>query len=477
MATFRKLAVVLLVAVATTGCSSFSGGSLSGWIPGWPKKQDQGLSWTTPDLSKTYGNNRIGAERGATIEPRTEMPKPQEEGRIARMRSAVTQSGPVKAVTSVFNRNAATTAVAAAEPAFNPKTDGGSVFVGLAKLQESQGNVAAAAEAYERALQADSSSLEALMGYARLQDRQGNFPRATQLYQTAVRLHPNDAPALNDLGLCLSRQGKKVEAQAALAQAVNLKSDRTLYRNNLAKLLVDVGQPQLALDHLLAVHAPPVAHYNLGYLLQQKNEIGLARQAFARALELDPNLADAPVAGDARRPAGGRGAAVARRQPGSICSGHASSGGIAGRHTGSACRCAARQHRLWLLLAEPVLEVIPKADAKPQAEASAGGFAIPENNSYISTRTPCFFSSAIWASALSKGLPASQTRRKGAKFFGPAASSAAALASGARSLILFRSIISMFSRFCLASGVMSSIALSLNFSSERLVTSDSGLRS
>jgi Flp pilus assembly protein TadD len=295
MATFHKLAALLLLAGAITGCSSFSGGSLSGWIPGWSKKPDQGLSWTTPDLSKTYGNN-IGAERGGTFEPRTEMPKPEEEGRLARMRSAVTQSGPVKAVTSVFTRNKrveAAAAVAAAEPAFNPKTDGGSVYVGLARLQESQGNVAAAAEAYERALQTDSSNLEALLGYARLQDRQGNFPRATQLYQTAVRLHPNDAATLNDLGLCLSRQGKKVEAQAALAQAVNLKPDRTLYRNNLAKLLVDVGQPQLALDHLLAVHAPPVAHYNLGYLLQQKNEPILARQHFARALELDPNLADA----------------------------------------------------------------------------------------------------------------------------------------------------------------------------------------
>src|SRR5688500_13022265 len=57
----RRFAAVLLLAGAT-GCSSFSGGSLTAWMP-WPKKQDQGLSWSTPDMSKTYGN-QIAAQRG-----------------------------------------------------------------------------------------------------------------------------------------------------------------------------------------------------------------------------------------------------------------------------------------------------------------------------------------------------------------------------------------------------------------------------
>jgi tetratricopeptide (TPR) repeat protein len=260
----------------------------------WHKKQDQGLSWATPDMSKSYGNNQIGADRGSTIEPRTEMPKPpQDEGRIARLTSAVTK--PMK---SVFKPAKSSTPAAVAATPVKPsnaemKQSNAVIFTSLAQVQEKQGNIAAAAEAYEKALQADSSNLDALLGYARMQDRQGDFARATQLYQAASRLHPQEAVVFNDLGLCLGRQGKHAEAQAALAEAVRLRPDRKLYRNNLAKQLVDLGQPGPALEQLAAAHPPAVAEYNLGYLLQQKNQPGLARQHFARALELDPTLADA----------------------------------------------------------------------------------------------------------------------------------------------------------------------------------------
>jgi Flp pilus assembly protein TadD len=283
-----RLAAALLLAAATAGCSGFST-SLSAWMP-WPKKQDQGLSWAAPDMSKSYGN-QIAAERGGSIAPRAEMPKPPEqEGRIARLTSAVTK--PVK---SIFKQpeTAAAPAVAATYPSFDSKQGSAAIYVSLAQVQEKQGNLAAAAEAYERALQAESSNLEALLGYARMQDRQGDFARATQLYQVASRLHPKEAVVYNDLGLCLSRQGKQAEAQVALAEAVRLRPDRKLYRNNLAKLLVDLGQPAAALEQLSAAHPPAIAQYNLGFLLQQKNETAQARQHFARALELDPTLADA----------------------------------------------------------------------------------------------------------------------------------------------------------------------------------------
>ncbi len=294
----RKLAVLLLAA-QTAGCSSFSGSSLTGWMPGAKKKPEQGLSWATPEMSKSYGNNQIGATRGGTFEPRTEMPKPpQEEGRLARMTSVVTR--PVKAVTAAFKKPSNTTTVTAGgaagpglDPKADPKKEGAAVYASVAQVQEKQGNIAAAAEGYERALQADSKNLEALLGYARLKDRQGDLAQATQLYQVASRLHPTDATAYNDLGLCLSRQGKTQEAQAALTDAVRLRPERKLYRNNLAKLLVDAGQPQQAFAQLSAAHPPAAAHYNIGYLLQQKSDLALARHHFARALEIDPSLADA----------------------------------------------------------------------------------------------------------------------------------------------------------------------------------------
>src|SRR5688500_7313862 len=62
----RGLIVGLMLAGTTTGCS---------WLPSWGTKKEQGLSWATPDVSKTYGANQISAERGGSFAPRTEMPK------------------------------------------------------------------------------------------------------------------------------------------------------------------------------------------------------------------------------------------------------------------------------------------------------------------------------------------------------------------------------------------------------------------
>lgn len=285
-ATRRKFAAVLLLAGATAGCTA--PGSLSAWMP-WPKKQDQGLSWATPDMSKSYGKNQIGAERGGSFEPRSEMPSPPPtEGGMARFTSAVTK--PVKAMAAAFKKSE--TAASTAEAPVDPK-GGAAIYASIAQVQEKQGNLAAAVAAYERALQTDSANLEALLGFARLRDRQGDFARATQLYKTAGKLHPKESAVFNDLGLCLSRQGKRDEACDALAQAVRLRPERALYRNNLAKMLVDAGQPQQAFEQLAALNPPAKAHYNLGYLLQQKRETALARQHFARAVELDPQLADA----------------------------------------------------------------------------------------------------------------------------------------------------------------------------------------
>src|SRR5690606_32221200 len=107
----------------------------------------------------------------------------------------ITGSKAVKSVTSVFRRptQPAQETVAQSEPSPDRSVAGATIYVSLAQVQEQQGNVAAAAEAYERALHEDSSNLQALLGYARLKDRQGDFARATQLYQLAARMHPQEA--------------------------------------------------------------------------------------------------------------------------------------------------------------------------------------------------------------------------------------------------------------------------------------------
>jgi tetratricopeptide (TPR) repeat protein len=165
--------------------------------------------------------------------------------------------------------------------------------VTLAQAMERNGDLAGAANQYERALKSDKNSLPALLGYARLKDRQGKYQEAIELYERASRAHPQDASVYNDLALCLSRQGRGAEAAAKMAQAVKLQPERKLYRNNMAKLLVDVGEPKQAFEQLSAAHPLAVAHYNLGYLLAEKGDQQLAVPHFKQALALDPSLTDA----------------------------------------------------------------------------------------------------------------------------------------------------------------------------------------
>lgn len=171
--------------------------------------------------------------------------------------------------------------------------EGPDLYVVLAQLHERSGNLNGAAEQYQRALAADPSHLGALLGFARLNDREGRFAQAEQLYQQATARHPQSAAAHNDLGLCLARQGKLPAAQQALGKAIELAPDRKLYRNNLALVLVEMGRPAEALRQLAAVDPPAVAHYNLGYLLSERNQIEAARFQFAKAAELDPTFAEA----------------------------------------------------------------------------------------------------------------------------------------------------------------------------------------
>ena len=61
-------------------------------------------------------------------------------------------------------------------------------------------------------------------------------------------------------------------------------------RNNLAALMVEAGQPQEAFRQLRAVYDEPVAHYNLGFLLNKRGLKPAALQEFSTALQMSPGM-------------------------------------------------------------------------------------------------------------------------------------------------------------------------------------------
>jgi Tfp pilus assembly protein PilF len=162
-----------------------------------------------------------------------------------------------------------------------------------ARMHESQGNIERADALYRKAIEGSPRDLNLLVHYARMHDRAGSPDRAAEIYRQALQAHPGEASIYNDLGLCLARQKKLGDAMGTLRRATELQPTNALYRNNLATVLVDAGRPDEALSHLIAVHRPAAAHYNLGCLLYKAGRIDAAAGHLQQALAVDPQMSPA----------------------------------------------------------------------------------------------------------------------------------------------------------------------------------------
>jgi tetratricopeptide (TPR) repeat protein len=164
------------------------------------------------------------------------------------------------------------------------------LYLAMARLAEQSGRFEEADQHYRQALKSAPKDLSVLIGYARMKDRQDRLEEAVELYQQAAKAHPDNAVVYNDLGLCLARRKQMPEAVAALERATQLDARQLLYRNNVATVLVELGDVDAAYTHLAAVHPPAVAYYNVGYLLHKKGQNQAAASLFAQALKVDPSL-------------------------------------------------------------------------------------------------------------------------------------------------------------------------------------------
>jgi tetratricopeptide (TPR) repeat protein len=167
---------------------------------------------------------------------------------------------------------------------------GPELYVAIARLYEQSGKTAEAEQQYQAALKEFPNNLPALLGYARLKDSLGKSTEAIQLYQRAAKAYPQQASVHNNLGLCYAQQNRLDEAAAAMSRAIQLEPKNPLYRNNIATVLVDRGNPREAFVHLREVHGDAAAHYNTGYLLTKKGQTQAAIQQFTLALRTDPSM-------------------------------------------------------------------------------------------------------------------------------------------------------------------------------------------
>jgi Tfp pilus assembly protein PilF len=182
---------------------------------------------------------------------------------------------------------------APAEEPFDPKKATPELYVGLAQMSHRSGDIPQARQLYQKALAKDPKHLEALLGAARMEDREGQLDVALMLYKRAAAAHPHSATALNDLALCYARRGDLATGQQVLEQATRLEPAKPLYRNNLAKILVETNQLDKATHQLAAVYPPAVGNYNMAVLLSERGRVDESMNYLNAALTIDPQMAPA----------------------------------------------------------------------------------------------------------------------------------------------------------------------------------------
>ncbi|WP_218932491.1 tetratricopeptide repeat protein [Adhaeretor mobilis] len=167
------------------------------------------------------------------------------------------------------------------------------LFVSMAEMADRGGSPEQGRQLYGRALAIQRNHLGALLGLAHLEDREGNLDEALRIYHQAAGAHPNSPTALNDLGLCFARRGDLQTSLRVLDQCVRLEPGKALYRNNVAKVLIEMNMIEPAIAHMAAVNPPAVAQYNVGVLLKERGRTAEAIQHLSIAANMDPQLQQA----------------------------------------------------------------------------------------------------------------------------------------------------------------------------------------
>ncbi|MGH9338814.1 MAG: tetratricopeptide repeat protein [Acidobacteriota bacterium] len=144
------------------------------------------------------------------------------------------------------------------------------------KLQQ-EGKIEEAVQAYKRVLEADPERVQAHINLLSAYLSWGKLEEAEKHYQEAVRINPNAAEAHYNYGLLLSRQGREADAAEAFRKALMINPHYAEAHNNLGHALFREKKWQEAEDHFRqAVESRPdyrIARYNLARLLLNRGDL------------------------------------------------------------------------------------------------------------------------------------------------------------------------------------------------------------
>jgi len=174
---------------------------------------------------------------------------------------------------------------------------------------EDAGDITAALQKYQEAVAASPSLIRGYLNLGNALQRLGRMPEAVAALQTALRIDPESAPCHFNLGNVYSSAGALDAAEREFRSALRLDPAMTEAAIALANVLESLLRPQEAVQQLQRVLtdrpdcAP--ASYNLGLLLQHREDFDGAERMFRDCLDADPAFVLAYAAlGDLTRNAG-----------------------------------------------------------------------------------------------------------------------------------------------------------------------------
>jgi tetratricopeptide (TPR) repeat protein len=161
---------------------------------------------------------------------------------------------------------------------------------------EAAGQMQAAVEEHERALEADPKHVQARVNLITLYARLGQTEKAEEHYRALLAIDPNLVESHYNYGVMLTGQQKYKEAAEAYRRALEINPYYADAHNNYAFLLMIEGRLNEAAEHYRAAIANKpnyrLAHFNLGRILVHQ---GKAQEAISHFLQtLTPEDEDTP---------------------------------------------------------------------------------------------------------------------------------------------------------------------------------------
>jgi tetratricopeptide (TPR) repeat protein len=172
--------------------------------------------------------------------------------------------------------------------------------VGIAGIWDRWGDYDLAYQHAERAVVLEPKSAEALEALGRVHLHRNELDQSLSAFLSAIEIKPQNASLLTNAGYILLKRGDLAQARIYLEWAVAIDATLVEAHNNLGIVLARSGERDHALREFMAVNDPAAAFNNLGVVYREQKKWSEARDAFRRALVLDPahskaktNLAEA----------------------------------------------------------------------------------------------------------------------------------------------------------------------------------------